>query len=125
MYATVPPKKPLTVSLETHGCKLNQADTGLIQWQFEEAGFNVVTNNHPVDVYVLNTCTVTHISDRKARQSLRNARRRNPKAIIVATGCYAERSPDQLDKLSEIDLIIGNKHKKDIVINLQKKLSVQ
>ncbi len=115
MDTKIPPTRPLTVSLETHGCKLNQADTGLLQWQFEEAGFNVVTNNQPVDVYVLNTCTVTHISDRKARQSLRNARRRNPKAIIVATGCYAERSPDQLDKLSEIDLIVGNKHKKDIV----------
>jgi len=115
LKSTLPQKKPLTVSLETHGCKLNQADTGLMQWQFEEAGFNLVTDKHPADVYVLNTCTVTHISDRKARQSLRNARRRNPEAIIVATGCYAERSPDQLKELAEIDLIIGNKDKKDIV----------
>ena len=103
------------VFIETHGCKLNQADTGLLSWQFKEAGFRLASADEPADVYVVNTCTVTHIADRKARHALRAARRRNPGAVIVATGCYAQRSPEELADLDEIDLVVGNTDKTRLV----------
>ena len=81
-----------TVTIETHGCKLNQADSLQLASQFESAGCTVVDDQYEPDVYIVNTCTVTHIADRKARRALRSARRRNPTATIVATGCYPERA---------------------------------
>ena len=105
----------LTVAIETHGCKLNQADTHLMAWQFIKSGFRVVPTSEPTDVYVVNSCTVTHVADRKARHSLRSARRRNPNATIVATGCYAQRSPEVLNELKEVDLVVGNIEKPNLV----------
>ena len=84
--------KSPTVALETHGCKLNQADTLKLIGEFEKNGVKVVGLNDQPNVYVLNSCTVTHIADRKARQSLRSAKKRNPNSIVVASGCYAERA---------------------------------
>lgn len=104
-----------TVAIETQGCKLNQADTITLLRTFAEAGFRHVNVGEAADVYVVNSCTVTHIADRKARRALRAARRRNPKATIVATGCYAERSPEELSKLEEIDLVVGNSDKSTLV----------
>jgi threonylcarbamoyladenosine tRNA methylthiotransferase MtaB len=104
-----------SVAIETHGCKLNQADTAVLAARFEAAGFDLVGTDEPVDVYLVNSCTVTHVADRKARQSLRSARRRNPTATIVATGCYAERDPAALGKLTEIDLLAGNGDKVRLV----------
>ena len=104
-----------TVAIETHGCKLNQADSGLLARQFVESGFQLVPTDRPSDVYILNSCTVTHVADRKARHALRAARRRNPDATIVATGCYAQRSPDDLRSLEEIDLVLGNVDKATLV----------
>ena len=104
-----------TVAIETHGCKLNQADTSVLASDFLRAGFALASDGGDVDVYVVNTCTVTHIADRKARQALRAARRRHPRATIVATGCYAERDPDALAAIGEIDLVLGNKEKADLV----------
>ena len=97
-----------TFAIETHGCKLNQADSLVLAREFAEAGLTQVGEDRPADVYVVNSCTVTHVADRKARQSLRAARRRNPQATIVATGCYAERSPELLRAMAEIDLVFGN-----------------
>ena len=82
---------------------------------FLRAGFALASDGGDVDVYVVNTCTVTHVADRKARQALRAARRRHPRATIVATGCYAERDPDALAAIGEIDLVLGNKEKADLV----------
>ena len=104
-----------TAAIETHGCKLNQADSTGLAGDFLRQGFRLVAPGGRADVYVVNTCTVTHVADRKARQALRAARRRNPGATIVATGCYAERSPEALDALAEIDLVIGNGGKLDLV----------
>ena len=67
-----------TVAIETHGCKLNQADSSVLARDFVRAGFRVVAKDQPADVYLVNSCTVTHVADRKARQALRSARRRNP-----------------------------------------------
>ncbi len=103
------------VAIETHGCKLNQADSTQIAWEFVESGFRVVGTDEPADVYVVNTCTVTHVADRKARQSLRAARRRNPDAVVVAAGCYVERAPRVLDGLDEVDMVVGNTDKPELV----------
>ena len=111
---TLPNSRP-TVALETHGCKLNQADTSRLARQFVEAGFRVVDGDEGSDVYVVNSCTVTHVADRKARHALKAARRRNPGAVVVATGCYAQRSPDLLRRLEEVDLVVGNADKEDLV----------
>jgi len=80
---------------------------------FEEAGFDVVPPSDPADVCVANTCTVTHVADRKSRHWLRLARRRNPEAFIIAAGCYAQRAPQELAPIA--DLVLGNEGKADIV----------
>ena len=103
------------VAIETHGCKLNQADSGSLATEFADAGFEVVGEDTPVDVYLVNSCTVTHVADSKARRALRSARRRHPTATIVATGCYAQRSPETLRKLDEVDLVVGNTAKATLV----------
>jgi len=112
--STDPTDRP-SVSIETHGCKLNQADSSRLAWRFAQAGFHLVPADGPADIHVLNTCTVTHIADRKARQALRAIRRRSPYATIVATGCYSQRDPRALEALEEIDLVIGNTGKDDLV----------
>ena len=103
------------VAIETHGCKLNQADSGGLATEFAQAGFEVVGEDTSVAVYVVNSCTVTHVADSKARQALRSARRRHPNATIVATGCYAQRSPETLRQLNEVDLVVGNTEKASLV----------
>ncbi|MBI4339245.1 MAG: tRNA (N(6)-L-threonylcarbamoyladenosine(37)-C(2))-methylthiotransferase MtaB [Chloroflexi bacterium] len=104
-----------SVYLETHGCKLNQADTQAMASQFREAGYTLVQDPQAADVYVLNTCTVTSEADAKARQALRRARRQTPGALVVATGCYAQRAPQELRGLGTMDLVAGNTQKKDLV----------
>ncbi len=104
-----------TVALETHGCKLNQADSSVLAAEFVAAGFRLVDSHEPADVYLVNTCTVTHVADRKARQALRAARRRNPDATVVATGCYAQRAPEALKSLDEVDFVAGNFEKAGLV----------
>ncbi len=106
---------PTTFAIETHGCKLNQADTLALVRQFTRAGMRQVGEDEAADVYVVNSCTVTHVADRKARQSLRSAHRRNPDATIVATGCYAQRAADDLHRIDGIDLVLGNDAKPALV----------
>ena len=103
------------VAIETHGCKLNQADSADLAREFAQAGYTVASARDAVDVYVVNTCTVTHVADRKARHALRAARRRNPEATIVAAGCYPQRSPEALAALAEVDLVLGNTDKPSLV----------
>ncbi len=98
----------LKVAFHTLGCKLNQAETELLARQFTEAGYTVVGDG--ADIYVLNTCTVTHIADRKSRHLLRLWRRRNSGALIIATGCYAERAPQELAQVGA-DIVVGNEQK--------------
>jgi len=103
--------KGLRVAFDTLGCKLNQAETELLARQFAEAGYHLVSPADKSDVYVLNTCTVTHIADQKSRQRLRLARRQNHNVLVVATGCYAERAPEELLRLEGVDLVVGNDQK--------------
>ncbi len=99
------------VALDSLGCKLNQAETQLLARQFADAGYRLVSPADEADVYILNTCTVTHIADRKSRHWLRLAHRRNPDALLVATGCYAQRAPQELARIEGIDLVSGNEQK--------------
>ena len=108
-------QKRVTVTLDTLGCKLNQADTELLARQFVDAGYCLISAVDEADIYILNTCTVTHMADRKSRQRLRLARRRNPSALVVATGCYAERAPEEIIGIGGVDVIAGNKQKKLLV----------
>ena len=103
------------VVVQTHGCKLNQSDSEIIARQFTEAGYEPIESVADADVYVLNTCTVTANADAKARQALRAARRINPNAIIVATGCYPQRAAEDLQKLDCVSLVINNSAKHDLV----------
>jgi threonylcarbamoyladenosine tRNA methylthiotransferase MtaB len=99
------------IALETLGCKLNQAESESLARQFAEMGCHVVSPSDGADIYILNTCTVTHIADRKSRHLLRLARRRNPDALIIATGCYAERAPEELAQIEGVDMVLGNDEK--------------
>jgi len=99
----------LKVAFHTLGCKLNQAESELLARQFVRSGYKIVSGDG-ADIYVLNTCTVTHIADRKSRHLLRLWRKRNPEALIIATGCYAERAPEDLSQAGA-DLVVGNERK--------------
>jgi len=103
------------VALQTVGCKLNRAETDWLARKFLEAGYQVVAPDQAADIYLLNTCTVTHIADHKCRKLLRLAHRRNPDALIVVTGCYAERAPADLSSIEGAGLIIGNRDKEKMV----------
>jgi len=105
----------MKIALETLGCKLNQAETEALARQFSQAGFQLVENPEEADVYILNTCTVTHTADAKARHLLRLAHRRNPDAFIIATGCYAERVASELGKIEGVNYVTGNSEKADLL----------
>ena len=109
-----------TVAFCTLGCKVNQYETNAMEQQFIEAGYKLVKFNEKADIYVINTCTVTNMSDKKSRQMIRRAKQNNPKAIVVAVGCYVQVSKDKLEEIDEIDLILGNNEKKEIVKYIEK-----
>ena len=83
--------------------------------QFIDNNYEIVNFEEFADVYIINTCTVTNMSDRKSRQIIRRAKQINPNSILVATGCYAQTAKEELEKITDIDLIVGNTEKKDIV----------
>ena len=119
--------KKLNVIIQTHGCKLNFADSQSIAKSFYESGHLVSDNKNKTspDVIVLNSCTVTHVADAKARQAVRKAKRDNPDSLIVMTGCYAERDKLELEKINEIDLVIPNTEKKNLVESVMKTLGFE
>ena len=102
------------VAIETHGCKLNQADSAALGEQFAAAGYRLTTALPDADVIVVNTCTVTAAADAKARQALRAARRSNPTAVVVAAGCYSQRAADELRQMPEVTLVVGNDAKPEL-----------
>ena len=110
-----------TIALQTLGCKLNQAETESLARRFLEAGYQVVAPDQAADVYLLNTCTVTHIADRKCRNLLRLAHRRNPEALIVATGCYVERAAAEVGGIEGVGLVVGNRDKERLAEIVQAK----
>ncbi len=102
-------------ALHNLGCKVNAYETEAMQQMLKQAGYEIVPFAPGADVYVINTCTVTNIADRKSRQMLHKAKKMNPEAIVVAAGCYVQASKDDLETDDAIDLVIGNNRKKDLV----------
>ncbi len=103
------------VAFYTLGCKVNQYETNAMSEKFIKNGYEIVPFSDFADIYIINTCTVTSMADRKSRQILRRAKQANKYSIVVATGCYAQIAAKELEKIDEIDLIVGNTEKKDIV----------
>ena len=98
----------------TLGCKVNQYETNAMIEQFIKKGYAIKEFNEKADIYIINTCTVTNMADRKSRQMLRRAKELNPNSIIVACGCYAQVAKEELEKIPEIDLIYGTNEKNKI-----------
>ena len=103
-----------TAALITLGCKVNQYDTQAMQEVMLRNGYTVVGENDPADVCIINTCTVTHAADQKARQVIRRAIRKNPKTEVLVTGCYAESGRDAIEAIPGVSLVFGNREKADL-----------
>jgi threonylcarbamoyladenosine tRNA methylthiotransferase MtaB len=108
-----------SIALDTVGCKLNQAESQFFARQFAQRGYRLVPADNGADVYILNTCTVTHSADSKCRQLLSQARRRNPDVLVVAVGCYVERARQDLARLDGVDLVLDNRQKMKLVSLLE------
>ena len=104
-----------TVAFYTLGCKVNQYETNAMEQQFIKHGYKVVDHHDFADIYVVNTCTVTNIAERKSRQMLRRVKDINKDAILVVCGCYAQVAKEELEKIPEIDIILGINEKNNIV----------
>lgn len=104
-----------SVALHNLGCKVNAYEIEVMQQNLQESGFEIVPFDSEADIYIVNTCTVTNIADRKSRQMLHRAKHRNPDAVVVAVGCYVQTGAERVKEDSCIDLAVGNNRKKDIV----------
>lgn len=102
------------VAFHTLGCKVNQYETEKLAVKFQELGFEIVADAEPADVYVINSCTVTAIADRKSRNYARRSKRLNPKSLTALVGCYAEVAGDRLADMPEIDLLLGSEEKSQL-----------
>lgn len=103
-----------SVAFHNLGCKVNSYETDVMQQKLLEKGFRIVPFDEKADVYVINTCSVTNIADRKSRQMLHRAKKQNPDAVVVAVGCYVETDPERIQLDPAIDLAIGNNRKNEI-----------
>lgn len=105
----------MKVAFETLGCRVNQYETEAMIEKFIKSGYDIVNFGELADVYVINTCTVTNMGDKKSRQMISRARRTNSKAIIAVVGCYSQIAPEKVSKISGVDIVIGTRNKGDIV----------
>ena len=108
-----------TAALHNLGCKVNSYETEAMQQLLEEAGYEIVPFHEKADVYIINTCSVTNIADRKSRQMLHRAKKQNPDAVVVAAGCYVQAAAEELKADLAVDVIIGNNKKQDLLTALQ------
>lgn len=106
-------------ALHNLGCKVNGYETDAMQQILEDAGYEIVDFSEKADVYIINTCTVTNMADRKSRQMLHRARKQNPDAIVVAAGCYAQESAEELKQENGVDILLGNNKKGGLLQALQ------
>lgn len=104
-----------TAALHNLGCKVNSYETEAMQQLLEEAGYEIVPFHEKADVYIINTCSVTNIADRKSRQMLHRAKKQNPDAVVVAAGCYVQAAAEELKADLAVDVIIGNNKKQDLL----------
>jgi threonylcarbamoyladenosine tRNA methylthiotransferase MtaB len=103
----------MRIRVDSIGCRLNISEVGKMAWRFTSAGHRLVGPGEVADLYVFNTCTVTHVATRKSRQVIRQMRRANPEAKVVVTGCYAQLSPDEVEALG-VDMVVGNDQKDNL-----------
>ena len=108
------------VAFYTLGCKVNQYETEAMLEMFKEDGYEQVGSEDYADVYVINTCTVTHMSDRKSRQYIRRMKKKNPDAIIAVVGCYSQVSPEEILEIEEVNLVMGTNERRTIVDEIKK-----
>ena len=111
-----------SVAFHNLGCKVNGYEMDFMQQIMEERGYRVVPFDEKADIYIINTCTVTNIADRKSRQMLHRAKKQNPDSVVVAVGCYVQTGTEEALKDMSIDLAIGNNRKKDLVMILEEYL---
>lgn len=97
----------------TLGCKVNQYETQIMTQQFAAYGYDIVDSSDHADVYVINSCTVTASGDKKTRQMIHRMKRENPGAVIAMTGCFPQAFPEEAQKLSEVDVLVGRGGKKE------------
>ena len=114
-----------SVAFHNLGCKVNGYEMDYMQQILKEKGYNIVPFSEKADIYIINTCTVTNIADRKSRQMLHRAKKRNPEAVVVAVGCYVQTGAEDALADMSIDLAIGNNRKKDLVSILEEYLAVR
>ncbi|RDY29715.1 tRNA (N(6)-L-threonylcarbamoyladenosine(37)-C(2))-methylthiotransferase MtaB [Romboutsia weinsteinii] len=108
------------VAFYTLGCKVNQYETEAMLEMFKKDGYEQVESEEYADVYVINTCTVTHMSDRKSRQYIRRMKKKNPDAIIAVVGCYSQVSPEEILDIEEVNLVMGTNERRTIVEEIKK-----
>lgn len=108
------------VAFYTLGCKVNQYETEAMLEMFKKEGYTQVDSEDFADVYVINTCTVTHMSDRKSRQYIRRMKKKNPEAIIAVVGCYSQVSPEEILDIEEVNLVMGTNERRQIVEEIKK-----
>ncbi|MDE6356969.1 MAG: tRNA (N(6)-L-threonylcarbamoyladenosine(37)-C(2))-methylthiotransferase MtaB, partial [Eubacteriales bacterium] len=108
------------IAFTTLGCKVNLYDTEAMIELFEKEGYKIVDFEEYADIYVINTCTVTNLGDKKSRQMIRRAKAKNPNSIIVATGCYSQVAPEEVEKIDGINIVIGTKNRLEIVNTVKK-----
>lgn len=108
------------VAFYTLGCKVNQYETEAMLELFEKDGYEQVNSEEYADVYVINTCTVTHMSDRKSRQYIRRVKKKNPDAIIAVVGCYSQVSPEEILDIEEVNLVMGTNDRRKIVEEIRR-----
>lgn len=104
-----------TFAVATLGCKVNQYESSVITGMFEKRGYQAVEFGQQADIYLINTCTVTHLSDRKSRQLIRRAVRTNPNALVIVTGCYAQTSPSEIMAIEGVGLVVGTVDRDKII----------
>lgn len=113
-------KNSKKVAFLTLGCKVNSYETNAMEALFLEAGYDIVEFSQNADIYIVNTCTVTNMADRKSRQMLHRAKKQNPNGIIVAVGCYVQAAKETIEQDAAIDVVIGNNKKNQIVKIVEK-----
>jgi threonylcarbamoyladenosine tRNA methylthiotransferase MtaB len=114
--------KKMKIAFYTLGCKVNQYETQGLKESFVQRGYEITDEHGHADIYVVNTCTVTGLADRKSRQYIRRMKRQNPESIVAVIGCYAQVNPEEAAAIAGVDLVIGNNEKNSLPDHIEKLL---
>ena len=102
------------IAFYTLGCKVNQYESSEMVEGFRRRGYEIVSADEPSDVYIVNSCSVTRLADRKSRQYIRRMKRQNPDALVVIMGCYPQTNPDEVSRIEEADIVMGTSDKNQV-----------